>query len=268
MLADEQVARRRQGPDRSAETTRVLEAVHERDESVTRSPEEHDGAADMVEVRSRVVFQERSARHADIRVLRRAFEESEDAFGCERRRIDGSPQSERKPTQPRPPGEGAAEPRHDLRWTNGACDGEPDLRAPRDRDDAGGRNEGEPRHASGPRDGQAEGDDAPHRVADEGRREHAFELGQFGDVVGVGGQVVGALEWLRPPVAWKIRDEHTMTPSQERREQSEVDSGAAEPVDDDERRALAADEVTGAHAADVCDSRLEPSEERCFRHVR
>jgi hypothetical protein len=39
-------------------------------------------------------------------------------------------------------------------------------------------------------------------------------------------------------------------------------------VDDDERRALAADEVTGAHAVDVCEPRLEPSEERCFRHVQ
>jgi hypothetical protein len=57
-------------------------------------------------------------------------------------------------------------------------------------------------------------------------------------------------------------------PSQERREQGEVDSGPAEPVDEDERRALPTDEITGAHAVDVCDPRLEPSEERCFRHVR
>jgi hypothetical protein len=79
---------------------------------------------------------------------------------------------------------------------------------------------------------------------------------------------VGALERLRLPVAWKVRDEHTTTPSQERCEQSEVDSGPTEPVDDDEWRALAADEVTGAHAVDACNPRLEPSEERCFRHVQ
>jgi len=268
LLADEQVARGRQGADRSAETTRILEAVHQRDEPVTGSPEEQDRAADMVEVRSRVVSQECATRHADVRVLRRTFQESEDAFGCERRRVDSSPESEGKPAQPRPPGERAAEARHDLRWTKGACDGEPDLRAPRDRDDPGGRDESERGDAFGPRDGEPEGDDASHRVADQRRREHAFELGQSGDVVGVSGQVVGALERLRLPVAWKVRDEHTMTPSQERCEQSEVDSGPTEPVDDDEWRALAADEVTGAHAVDACNPRLEPSEERCFRHVQ
>jgi hypothetical protein len=59
-----------------------------------------------------------------------------------------------------------------------------------------------------------------------------------------------------------------MTPGQEWREQGEVDSGPAEPVDDDERRALAADEETGTDAADLSDTRLEPPEKRCFRHVR
>ena len=59
-----------------------------------------------------------------------------------------------------------------------------------------------------------------------------------------------------------------MMPSQERSEEGEVDGGAAEAVDDDERRSLAADEVARAHAAYVRDPRLEASEERCFRHVR
>jgi hypothetical protein len=59
-----------------------------------------------------------------------------------------------------------------------------------------------------------------------------------------------------------------MTPSQKRREQCEVDGGPAEPVNDDERRALAAEEVTGANAVDLRNARLESSKERCFRHVR
>jgi len=55
LLADEQVARRRQGPDRSAETTRVLEAVSKWNQPVTRSPEEQDRTTNMIEVRARVV---------------------------------------------------------------------------------------------------------------------------------------------------------------------------------------------------------------------
>jgi hypothetical protein len=67
-------------------------------------------------------------------------------------------------------------------------------------------------------------------------------------------------------VTWKIGDEDAVPLGQQRREQGEVDRSAAEPVDEDERRSVAADEVASTDPANLREAFLEPSKERCLGH--
>jgi hypothetical protein len=66
------------------------------------------------------------------------------------------------------------------------------------------------------------------------------------------------LERLALSVAGQIGDQNAVSLGEQRAEQGEVDRCAAEPVDEDERRPFAGDEVAGADSADLREALLEP----------
>ena len=85
------------------------------------------------------------------------------------------------------------------------------------------------------------------------------------DVVGPG-DPLHVLERLGEAVPWEVGNEHASPPREDRREFGEVDGGSPEPVDDRERRPLAAEEVARSDAVDFRKVRPESGKKRCLAH--
>src|SRR5256714_12202301 len=99
-LADQQVSAIGDDPERSPQPPRVPGPVLERDEPVTRAPEDERRTAQAVEGGSRVVVDEGAAGVPDVGVQRRAHEEAFDGPRRKGRRVRDLPVAEDRVTEP------------------------------------------------------------------------------------------------------------------------------------------------------------------------
>ncbi len=256
------------GSTRSGQRRRlcVLEAVLERDQPVAGAPDDRRRARHARKVRPWVVLQERPRRPFDVRVLRLRREEADHGFRGEDARVIRAPVAEDRSAQVRPPGQEKAEPRHLPRRSQSRDRGEPDLGAPGRGHDPGGCDENQRRDGLGPLDAKAQRDRPAHRVPEHRRRRHVLVLDDRGDVQCEVGQALELRQRLGPAVAGQVGNENAVPRRQERTEVGEVPRGAAEPVDEDERRPVTADPVARPEPGDLLDLPLEPPKERCRGH--
>ena len=206
-------------------------------------------------------------RAFDVRVLRLRREEADHGFRRESPRVIRAPVAEdrQRAGSAAWPG-GSRRRRHLPRRSQSRDRGEPELGAPGRGHDPGGRDEDERRDGLGPLDGEAERDRPAHRVPEHRRRRHVLVLGDRGDVRGEVGQALELRQRLGPAVAGKVGNENAVPRRQERSEVGEVPRGAAEPVDEDERRPVTADPVARPEPGDLLDLPLKPPKERCRGH--
>ncbi len=191
---------------------------------------------------------ERLAGRKRVGVLGRPGEKRLRHLGIEPGRIGDTPPAERERASGARGRDAPAVRGEELPRPGDADHGDGHLADAARRRDPRRRREDDARHRLRAQDGGADSDEAAERVADPGGRKSFLPLEHREDDLREGVEGGHAAERARAPVARQLGNEHAPLPGQLGRDQAPVGGRAAEPVDEDDRRAGAAREVADPRA--------------------